>query len=267
SPLLTADSTPPAQLREVIQSLCPQATRIDAKQGDVPAYPVYQLNELLGYAFESTDHSSLQGFAGKPIRLLIGLDVDGMLAGARVLGHHEPVFLHGMGEKALLDFVEQYRQHPLSKPVVVGGRKPGSSDGQSITQFDGISKATVSVVILNESVLQSALAVARAYLEGFTSAPLATPRMDLFEPLGWQQLLERGLVQHWLLEPDDLEQRLGHSLEHYPGMDRDPAFSELFFAYLDTPMSGRNLLGERGFSRLQGNLRDGEQALLVMSRG
>lgn len=267
SPLLAADSTPPAQLREVIQSLFPQATRIDAKQGDVPAYPVYQLNELLGYAFESTDHSSLQGFAGKPIRLLIGLNVDGVLAGVRVLGHHEPVFLHGMGEKALLDFVEQYRQHPLSKPVVVGGRKPDSSDGQSITQFDGISKATVSVVILNESVLQSALAVARAYLEGFTSAPLATPRMDLFEPLDWQQLLERGLVQHWLLQPDELEQHLGHSLAHYPGMDRDQAFSELFFAYLDTPMSGRNLLGEQGFARLQNSLRDGEQALLVMSRG
>lgn len=267
SPLLAADDALPAQIRDAIQLLFPQATRIDARQGDVPVYPVYQLNELLGYAFESTDHSSLQGFAGKPFHLLVGLNVDGVLAGVRVLGHHEPVFLHGMGDKALHDFVEQYRQHPLSRPVVVGGRKPDSSDGQSITQFDGISKATVSVVILNESVLQSALAVARAYLEGFTSAPLATPRPDLYEPLDWQQLLERGLVQHWRVKPEDVEQHLGHSLEHYPGMLHDQAFSELFFAYMDTPMSGRNLLGEQGFARLQDSLRDGEQAILVMSRG
>lgn len=267
SPLLTADDALPAQIRDAIQQLFPQATRIDAKQGDVPVYPVYQLNELLGYAFESTDHSSLQGFAGKPFHLLVGLNVDGVLAGVRVLGHHEPVFLHGMGDKALHDFVEQYRQHPLSRPVVVGGRKPDSSDGQSITQFDGISKATVSVVILNESVLQSALAVARAYLEGFTSAPLATPRPDLYEPLDWQQLLERGVVQRWLVRPEDVERRLGHSLEHYPGMLYDQAFSELLFAYMDTPMSGRNLLGEQGFARLQDSLRDGEQAILVMSRG
>lgn len=267
SPLLAADDALPAQIRDAIQLLFPQATRIDARQGDVPVYPVYQLNELLGYAFESTDHSSLQGFAGKPFHLLVGLNVDGVLAGVRVLGHHEPVFLHGMGDKALHDFVEQYRQHPLSRPVVVGGRKPDSSDGQSITQFDGISKATVSVVILNESVLQSALAVARAYLEGFTSAPLATPRLDLYEPLDWQQLLERGLVQHWRVKPEDVEQHLGHSLEHYPGMLHDQAFSELFFAYMDTPMSGRNLLGEQGFARLQDSLRDGEQAILVMSRG
>ncbi len=267
SPLLAADDALPAQIRDAIQQLFPQATRIDARQGDVPVYPVYQLGELLGYAFESTDHSSLQGFAGKPFHLLVGLNVDGVLAGVRVLGHHEPVFLHGMGDKALHDFVEQYRQHPLSRPVVVGGRKPDSSDGQSITQFDGISKATVSVVILNESVLQSALAVARAYLEGFTSAPLATPRLDLYEPLDWQQLLERGLVQHWRVKPEDVEQHLGHSLEHYPGMLHDQAFSELFFAYMDTPMSGRNLLGEQGFARLQDSLRDGEQAILVMSRG
>lgn len=267
SSLLIADTPPTAPVQEAIQSLFPQATRIDDKQGNVPAYPVYQLNELLGYAFESTDHSSLQGFAGKPIRLLIGLDTNGVLAGVRVLGHHEPVFLHGMGEKSLFEFVEQYRQHPISTPVVVGGRKPDSSDGQSITQFDGISKATVSVVILNETVLQSALAVARSYLEGFTSAPLATPNTALYEPLDWQQLLQRGDIQHWTVEAAEVEQILGHSLGHYPGIDPDQPFSELFLAYLNTPMTGRNLLGDDGFARLNGSLREGEQTLLILSRG
>jgi len=48
SPLLAADSAPTGQVQQVIQTLFPQATRIDAKQGDVPVYPVYQLNQLLG---------------------------------------------------------------------------------------------------------------------------------------------------------------------------------------------------------------------------
>ncbi|WP_372873708.1 FMN-binding protein, partial [Pseudomonas sp.] len=153
-------------LQEEIQQLFPKATRIEPKQATPPVYSVYQLDELLGYAFESSDYSNLQGFSGKPIRLLIGMDPQGVLAGVRVLEHHEPVFLHGLGVQPLLDFVDQYRQHSISRPIIVGGRRADSADGESTTQFDGVSKATVSVVILNETVLQAALSVARQLLDG-----------------------------------------------------------------------------------------------------
>jgi transcriptional regulator of nitric oxide reductase len=53
--------------RALIQELFPSATIIEDKLPDFPVYPVYQLQELLGYAYESIDHSRLQGFAGKPI--------------------------------------------------------------------------------------------------------------------------------------------------------------------------------------------------------
>src|SRR5690606_41986888 len=53
---------------------------------------------------------------------------------------------------------------------------------------DLVSKATVSVVILNETVLLSALTVARKLLDGFAGGPLATPKMDIYEPLDWNQL-------------------------------------------------------------------------------
>lgn len=255
---------------EQILQLFPKATRIEPKRESPPVYAAYQLDELLGYAFESTDYSNLQGFSGKPIRLLIGLDPSGVLAGVTVLEHHEPVFLHGLGEQSLFDFVDQYRQTSISKPILVGGREGAASEGDSVTRIDGVSKATVSVVILNETVLLSALSVARELLEGFTSGPLATPKPDLYEPLGWEQLVERGLVRHWTITREEAEQALGHSLDGYPDLyaeSEDGWFSDLYFAYLNAPTIGRNLLGEESFRKLSEELKPNEQAVLVMSSG
>lgn len=253
-----------------IQQLFPKATRVEPKQVDPLVHSVYQLDELLGYAFESTDYSNLQGFSGKPIRLLIGMDTQGVLAGVTVLEHHEPVFLHGLGEQSLFDFVDQYRRVSIGKPILVGGREAAGSADDQVTRIDGVSKATVSVVILNETVLLSALSVARKLLEGFASSPLATARPDLYEPLKWTQLLEGGYVQHWSIERAEVESALGGSLDGYqdivPEYDTQP-FSDVYFAYLNTPTMGQNLLGEAGFARLNEELNANEQALLVLSSG
>ncbi|SFP67835.1 NosR/NirI family protein [Pseudomonas borbori] len=257
-------------LQEEILQLFPKATRIEPKQESPPVYSVYQLDELLGYAFESSDYSSLQGFSGKPIRLLIGMDLQGVLAGVRVLEHHEPVFLYGLGVQPLLDFVEQYRQHPIGRPIIVGGRRSDSAEGESTTQFDGVSKATVSVVILNETVLQAAMSVARQLLDGFASAPLATPKRELYQPMDWQRLLDKGYVQRWSLGREEVEAELGHPLSDYPEFeqaDDDGPFSELHFAYLNAPSMGRNLLDAAGWQKLNEQLQSGEQALLVLSSG
>lgn len=268
--LLAGPVTFAQTLEAEIQQLFPKATRIEPKQDDPPVHTVYQLDELLGYAFESTDYSSLQGFSGKPIRLLIGLDTAGVLAGVKVLEHHEPVFLHGLGEQSLFDFVDQYRHKSIGTPIVVGSEKGAAGEGGSVTRIDGVSKATVSVVILNETVLLSALSVARKQLDGFASGPLASARTDLYEPLDWQGLLERGYVQHWTLSRDEVEQAIGQPLDGIQNLSLDgdeASFSDIHFAYLNAPSIGRNLLGEAGFARLNEELRAGEQALLVLSSG
>ncbi len=264
SPLLAAQ-----ELDDQILQLFPKATRIEPKQENPPVYSAYQLDELLGYAFESTDYSDLQGFSGKPIRLLIGMSPQGVLTGVRVLEHHEPVFLHGLGEQSLFDFVDQYRQQAIARPIVVGGREGTATSNDSVTRIDGVSKATVSVVIVNETVLVSAMSVARQLLEGFAGGPLATAKPDLYEPLAWDELLKRGYVQHWTVSREEVEADIGHSLDSYQALDTesDEPFSELYFAYLNAPIIGRNLLGEAGFDKLMGELLPNEQALLVLSSG
>lgn len=262
---------PPPEPRAVIQSLFPSATVIEGKLPDFPVYPVYQLQELLGYAYVSTDFVTLQGFAGKPITMMIGLDTKGRFTGVEVLHHHEPVFLHGLGEAPLNEFVAQYEGRSLKDQIIVQASSRSSRDtgGQQV-YFDGVSKATVSVLIINDTILSSALQVARSKLEGFAQAAPTRARQDYYEPLTWQQLLDRGYVQKRTLSAQEVEAKLGRPLTDYP-TDLSPpsgeAFTEIYFAYVNSPMVGRNLLGDEGYQSFQERLNDRGKVIMVMSQG
>ncbi|MDF0751353.1 NosR/NirI family protein [Marinobacter sp. 71-i] len=258
--------------RALIQELFPKATDIRDKVPGYPVYPVYQLQELIGYAYESVDLSPLQGFAGKPVSMLIGLDTRGRFTGVRILNHHEPVFLHGLGEEPLLSFIDQYEGRSLTEQIIINtsNSRTGKDTDGNVVRFDGVSKATVSVLIINDTILSSALKVAREKLDGFTQAPPTRARTDLYQPLSWQQLLDRGYIGHWQISPEAIEEKLGSPLADYPDAPKpEPGepFTELYFGYINAPMVGRNLLGDEGFNRLQEKTGPEAQVLAVMSRG
>jgi NosR/NirI family nitrous oxide reductase transcriptional regulator len=258
--------------RAMIQDLFPKATEIRTQLPDYPVYPVYQLQELLGYAYESLDLSRLQGFAGKPISMLVGLDTRGRFAGVRILNHHEPVFLHGLGEEPLFGFIDQYEGRSLTEQIIVstsGNRSGKDSDG-NVVRFDGVSKATVSVLIINDTILSSALKVAREKLEGFSQEAPTRARTDFYEPLSWSELVDRGYIAHFRLSPEEFENKTGLTLSDYPGVPEpgpNEPFTELFFGYINAPMVGRNLLGDEGFSQLIDRIGPNTQVMAVMSRG
>lgn len=259
--------------RALIQELFPSATVIEDKLPDFPVYPVYQLQELLGYAYESIDHSRLPGFGGRPISLLIGLDTRGRFTGVRVLSHHEPVFLHGLGEEPLFAFVDQYEGRSLKEQIIVStsnsSRSGRNADG-NVVHFDGVSKATVSVLIINDTVLSSALKVARTKLDGFGQSAPTRAKPDFYQPLSWQQLVDRGYIGHWRIAADTVESALGRPLADYPqSVEPSPGepFAELFFGYINSPMVGRNLFGDEGYARLMQRLDDNAQVLVLVSRG
>lgn len=257
-------------LLSLIGGMFPKATVIGDKEVDapVPAWPIYQLNELIGYAYESRDLVDFPGFSGEQMNFLIGIDVDGGIRGVQVLYHHEPIFMHGLGPQPFLDFLAQYPGHAITEQIVVGKARGGA--GNDVTYFDGVTKATVSVNIANDTVLVSALKLARARIEAFAQGAPAEVRDDAFEAKEWQELLDEGLVRRWRLERATVEEGMGWNLEVFAD---DELFLEdgdeinLYYAYLNTPTIGRNLLGEDGFELLRSKLRPNEHAFAIMSEG
>ena len=223
--------------------------------------------------FESIDLAPIPGFSGTPLNLLVALDANGQFLDVRVLSHHEPVFLDGLGEQPLFDFVGQYKGLSLRQSIKIGERSPGAVRAASTSvQIDGVSKATASVRIINQSVLAASLKVARAklgYSGGVDPDRIAQVRADLYAPMDWPALVEAGLVQTLVLRERDVNAAFaGSAAEGVDAGDApDDMFVTLHAALATVPGVGRNLLGEAGWQAMQARIQPGDQVLLLMSSG
>lgn len=265
--------------RAAMQRLFPAPLVVGEKEASPPVWPIFKTEmtslDLVAYAFESADLAPIPGFSGVVPNLLVALRPDGSYMDVRVLSHHEPVFLEGLGEAPLHGFVAQYAGLGLRQAIKVGSNTNSASRGNSTAVYvDGVAKATASVRVINESVLAASLAVARAKL-GFAAGRdpglRVTPRDDVFAPMSWDALVQAGLVRRFA--PTNAAVEGGFAGTSVAGMDAESLaapeapFAEIHVAYLNTPLTGRNLLGEAGWRALMRDLEGGHHAILVQSSG
>lgn len=246
----------------------PSATRVGKPLNQGRVTPVYQLNEIIGYSFSSDDFTKIIGFSGETINLHISLDPQGTIIKIKVLKHHEPIFIHGLGEEPMISFIEQFHGHSIKEHFIVDARDRRNSQ---VTHIDGVTKATVSVLVINDTIIASALTVARSLLSGF--APLSTKTVDLelFKPMTFSQLVNNNYISHWQLFGDDaleLAPHLASVIEEaidYAG--HGSAFIDLYVAPLNIPIVGKNLLGEQEYARLIESVGEGSNAFMIFDRG
>lgn len=253
---------------------------VGEKLREIPAWPL--TSELkpdggpVGYVFESIDLAPIPGFEGTPINLLVAIDADGKFLDVQVLRQHEPVFLGGLGPLPLAEFVKQYRGKSLKQNIAISsayGNRDASGDGHRVV-LDGVTKATASVRIVNQSVLAAAIAVARARL-GFadpgSGAPAAMIKSLPFEPMDFATLVSRGHVQRIAASNADVEKLFAGS--EGAGTDElalrapDENYAEIFVAYLNAPIVGRNLLGDANWEKFKAYLLDDRPAFWIATRG
>lgn len=252
---------------------------VQEKLTGIPVWPLTSDLEPgvgpVGYAFESIDLAPLPGFAGTPINLLVTIDHNGTFLDVEILNQREPILVGVLGEEPLREFVRQYAGKNLKQEISVGsGQRTGQAPIESDrARLDGITRATTSVRIVNQTVLASALAVARAKL-GFTGEGKSAParvRPDVFSRHTFAQLIGSGMIAR-LHVTNALAERAFAGSE---GAGADPeilarpddTLVELYVAYLNAPTIGRSLLGDAAYSELMGRIEDGQQIFWVATAG
>lgn len=243
----------------------PGADRFDAEAGKPPAQAAFKGDELLGYVFETSDI----GYSGKPIRLLVGMDKNGVIVGAKVKEHHEPILLAGIPEEKLHAFIDG----------LVGRNVVEAAKTKDVKQVDAISGATVTAIVISDSVTRTALKVAKAHgLAGFAAAGGAETAGARrlaempFAPSDWQTMLGDGSIRRLHLLNSDVDsafQKIGvGSPEPYAkaGVPTED-FIDLHVALVSVESIGRNILGEGQYRHLMAWLAPGQQAILVAANG
>lgn len=257
------------QAADWLPTVFPEADAVGEPIEEPPVLPVLRDGEVVGHVFETNDIAPIPAYSGHPVNMRVGLTLEGRITGVEVLEHSEPIMLVGIPETVLDDFVEQYTGKSVRQKVRVGLSRQRREGYEHV---DAISGATVTVVVMGEGIMRSARQVARGLgiLEGGVAEP-ATVREDVFEEASWETLLEEGAVGHLHLTRGQVDEAFigtdAEGVDTAPEGREDETFIDLYFAYLNVPTVGRNLLGERQFEQLMEGLAEGEHALAIMANG
>ncbi|MBE7203007.1 MAG: FMN-binding protein, partial [Parafilimonas terrae] len=260
--------------RKDIEKNFPAPLLVGEKDDRLPVWPILKQQagsyEVFAYAFESVDFAPIPGFGGTPPDLLIALAPDGTFRDVKVLSHKEPVFLEGLGSEPLFAFVEQYVGLSARQPIRVGRPNARAGGAAPQTTVDGIAMATASTRTINQSILASALAVARGKL-GFGAANVGLSvqaKPDRYERLSLDDLLARGWVRRLTVTNGEAAKAFrGTGVEVAGEGAPGDVLTDLTVALLDVPSIGRNLLGEARFTALMRELGPGNHAVMVLSAG
>jgi transcriptional regulator of nitric oxide reductase/ferredoxin len=205
-----------------------------------------------------------RGYSAMPLDILIGMDLAGIIRGAVIAEHHEPILIIGVKDADLSAFVEQYH----GRDVREAARLEPASRGRG--GLDAVSGATISSLVINDAIIRSARSVARSRgLIGGTSERL---KFGDFEPAGWQELLDEGSLRRLRVSVGEARRAIQQGggrlfAEGVPPPSDDATFLELFAGLATPARVGRNLIGERRYAALFGDLASDDQLIFVAGRG
>jgi NosR/NirI family nitrous oxide reductase transcriptional regulator len=250
------------------QEIFPGADRLGSATGDPLVAPAYQQGEQLGFVFLTSDFMNTTGYSGKPIHQLVAMDMQGVIRKVLLVEHHEPIVLIGIPEKRIIAVLKDYEGLDVGKLV------RGTQDHD----IDIVTGATVTVMVMDDTILLSAIKVARLYgLSGLRAehkptGPVASVNLDINETEDWLGLVGDGSVRRLKISLQQINQAFEDSgnplaLEFPEEGEADEIFVELYAAVVSIPSIGRSLLGENEYRNLKKKLKPGEQAILLAGDG
>jgi NosR/NirI family nitrous oxide reductase transcriptional regulator len=251
------------------QEIFPGADRLGDIEGSPPVVPAFKGSELLGYVFVNSDYVNSTGYSGKPIHMVIAIDMRAVIRNVVLVEHHEPIVLIGIPEKRIVEVLDAY----IGMNVGVF-----ASGFENDHQVDAVSGATVTVMVMDDTIIRSGIKVARAYgLGGLkperkATGPVYVVNQELDSVKDWISLISDGSVRRLKITLAEVN-RVFEKSANIPAADQpeegpaDEAFIELYAGLVSVPSIGRSMLGDAEYNNLVRGLQPGQHAIMLAANG
>jgi NosR/NirI family nitrous oxide reductase transcriptional regulator len=219
----------------------------------------WELAHLNGKPFLTHQLVDMVAYSGKPLEILVALTADGIILNAELIAHHEPILLVGIPEQVLHDFIDQFQGRQIERLLLE------NIAGDSKIELDGVSGATVTALVADQVILTAAKLVAQEtglLARAAASQTRINPRL---ESLSWNDLVERGLLQHTVLSAEAVQGQVA-ATDLQDGEREGVAeadWLDLYYGVLNQPSLGVNLLGQEAYDRLLASYPDKELLILL----
>ncbi|QCO55374.1 regulatory protein NosR [Pseudorhodobacter turbinis] len=268
----------PAMAETVLSKLLPDVKAGELVEGadafgalhpEVAAVEVLKGGERIGWAFVTSDYVSTTGYSGKPIHTMVAVDDAAQVIGVELVKHSEPIILIGIPDSKIKALVHGYTGLDLVAEAESGG---------SSHQLDIISGATVTIMVIDDSIVRSGLKVARQLglgglaVEEAGTGPQFEINPDAKAASDWMTLEGDGTLRRLSLD-------VGQVNAAFAAMD-DPraakralteapetTFIEMQVALVSHPAIGRAILGDAVAQNIEDWLDEGDHAIAIVGRG
>ncbi len=254
---LAIDRAGAADLKIANQFFPPEASvTVEAARGTPPAAIVRGSDGgILAYVFSTRDVSGSVGYSGRPLDIVAAVTPDGIIAGARIVAHEEPILVIGIPREAIAAYVANFKGFDV---------RPGAGlktlAGRLSNGPHAVAGATVTSTVIRDAVLRSARAVLRARIV----EPSARPRLDreTLRRTSWPNLVTEGSVRRLHVSRGEAARLLGTR-----DAEPDKTFIELWLALATPPAIGESLLGQRLYESELAKLGPEDGLILIAARG
>ncbi len=142
-------------------------------QSDLPVYPLFVKDaaspdskpELKAYVFETNEVVSVRGYSGKPLNILVVIDLSGRLLSAKLIDHKEPIFVDSYGNAKLVEFAAQYKGLTVRHGIEIHKATDTPSRNEHSAYLRGVHRGTISAKAINRTIMSAAAKVAISKLK------------------------------------------------------------------------------------------------------
>ncbi|MBT4940595.1 MAG: regulatory protein NosR [Rhodospirillaceae bacterium] len=251
--------------RGQFSAVMPEATSYGKATGAPLSVAAYKEEALIGYIFNSRAVVASAGYSGRPLDILVGINLAGIITGTLIIEHHEPILEIGVSDNDLQNFITQFVGLDIRNPI-----KIKRNADRSKMEINAISGASVSSIVLNDAVLRSARAVARS--RGILGEVGKFLDFDSFEKSDWRTLVEDGSITRRRVtigEASRILEARGAALfpEGMPKPDPASTYIDLYFGLATPAQVSRNLVKDQIFQEITAKMADGDQLLFLAAKG
>jgi NosR/NirI family nitrous oxide reductase transcriptional regulator len=245
---------------EVIGRVFDGVDRVEMVNDDGPiGAAAFQNGQMVGYIFSTFDVLRAPGYSTTPFDVIVGVGMDGRIAGATLLFHREPYLLN---DRARTGRMIEY----LSRMTGMEGRL--GAEGGMEPGF--VAGATISARAIRNAVLEGARMVLRYRTEDIL---VTEPTIDIFnfKPMSVTDLAKDGAVALAHVTNADLRAAmtaagLGDLPPEVPMQGGpDDTYVDFAVGFANPPVVGRNGAGPESFERLTNEMSASTMAIYVGS--
>ena len=247
----------------LVESMFPNADRFEPSEGTPSYVRVFEGDQQVGYLFSTLDVVRARGYSSRPFDAIVGMDMAGNLAGAKVIKFYDP-YLMGFPER--VDRLGDFLQAHVGQPV--DGTTPPP------LQPDFVQGTTISARNMRAGIMDAGRVILRL---NDPRPPITEPtlnRLD-FSFLDWDQLLEMGAVSDALISFGDVRAAFAKDGVDATTLDvpfdrarsEEERYTELVVALATPALIGRNVIRASDYGTLVEPAPDDVVMVAVMSGG